>query len=100
MAERMRRKLKEIRGRGLMWGLELVLDRASNEPVPARLGLPSQIRKAALEAGLICYPGSGSAADGRDGAHIMLAPPYIITDAELEELCERLGRALEELGFG
>jgi len=90
----------DIRGRGLMWGLELVLDRASNEPVPARLGLPSRIRETALQAGLICYPGSGSAADGRNGAHIMLAPPYIITDAELEELCTRLGRALEGVDFG
>jgi len=57
------------------------------------LGLAKKLRLAAMEQGLVCYPASGTA-DGRDGVHILLAPPFIYTRAHAEELTMRLDRAL------
>ena len=88
----------DIRGRGLLVGIELVKDRQSREPVDAALGLPETIRRAAMDNGLICYPGGGTA-DGINGAHILLAPPYIYTAAHVDELVTKLKRTLAPLSF-
>ena len=84
----------DIRGRGLFWSLELVADRATKRPFPARLGLAPQIRAAAMANGLVCYPSNGTA-DGVDGDHILLAPPFISSAAQIEEIVDRLEPALE-----
>ena len=86
----------DVRGRGLFLGVELVVDREKKTPPPASLGLPGRLRESAMAEGLICYPAGGSA-DGRDGAHILLAPPYIYTEDHVEELVLRLGRALDRV---
>jgi len=65
-------------------------------PPPATLGLPARLGRRAMAEGLICYPAGGSA-DGRDGAHILLAPPFIYTEDHVEELVTRLGRTLRDL---
>lgn len=88
----------DIRGRGLFIGIELVADRADRTPVRADLGLPGRIRDTAMQEGLICYPGGGTA-DGRDGAHVLLAPPFIFEDAHIDELVGKLGRTLEQQRF-
>jgi adenosylmethionine-8-amino-7-oxononanoate aminotransferase len=49
-----------------------------------------------MDKGLICYPGGGTA-DGRDGAHILLAPPFIYSAANVDELVSRLGPVLQDL---
>lgn len=84
----------DIRGRGLFRGIELVSDRAGKTPFDPALGLAGKIKKAALNAGLICYPMSGTR-DGRSGDHILLAPPFIIDGAQIEELVDKLGVALK-----
>jgi adenosylmethionine-8-amino-7-oxononanoate aminotransferase len=84
----------DIRGRGLFRGLELVADRASKAPFDPDKKLAAKIKKAAFEAGLICYPMSG-AIDGRAGDHILLAPPFIIEDAQIDELVDKLGQAID-----
>ena len=83
----------DIRGRGLFQALELVLDRDSRRPPPAAWQLPARLRQAAMEAGLICYPGGGTA-DGRDGVHILLAPPFIVSNEQLDELVDALNTTL------
>lgn len=75
----------DIRGRGLFAGIEIVADRETKEPFPAEDNLPSRIKAAAMDARLICYPGGGSV-DGRRGAHILLAPPFIVERKHLDEL--------------
>ncbi|MHA3915238.1 aspartate aminotransferase family protein [Halovulum sp. GXIMD14793] len=84
----------DIRGRGLFLGLELVKDRATKAPFDPSQKLAARLKKAAFEAGLICYPMSGTI-DGRSGDHILLAPPFILEDAQIEELTDKLESALD-----
>lgn len=83
----------DIRGKGLLIGVELVESRETREPFPAERGVAQAIKKTAMAEGLICYPGSGTA-DGVKGDHILLAPPYTWTDKEVTELTDKLGRTL------
>lgn len=84
----------DIRGRGLFIGIEFVADRASKKPLDPALKTHTKLKRHAMEAGLICYPGGGTA-DGTEGDHVLLAPPFIITDAQLDELVEKLGAAVD-----
>ena len=83
----------DIRGRGLFRGIELVADRETKDPFDPARGVAAKIKKAAFAEGLICYPMSGTI-DGRRGDHILLAPPFIIEDAQLDELTDKLERAI------
>ncbi len=86
----------DLRGRGLFRGIELVADRDTRAPFDPGLGLAGKIKKAAVDEGLICYPMAGTR-DGRNGDHILLAPPFIVEDAQLDELIEKLGRAVSRV---
>ncbi|MEW2916954.1 aspartate aminotransferase family protein [Ruegeria sp. ANG10] len=83
----------DIRGRGLFRGVELVADRDTKAPLDPALGVAGKIKKAALAEGLICYPMSGTR-DGRLGDHILLAPPFIIEDAQIDEMASKLNKAI------
>lgn len=83
----------DIRGKGLFRGLELVADRETKTPFDPSHGVAGKIKKAALAEGLICYPMSGTR-DGRLGDHVLLAPPFIIEDTQLDELVGKLSRAI------
>jgi adenosylmethionine-8-amino-7-oxononanoate aminotransferase len=85
----------DIRGRGLFWGIELVADRATKEPFDPSLRTYARVKRAALAAGLLCYP-MGGTIDGTRGDHVILAPPYTITENELDLVVERLAGALGE----
>ena len=84
----------DIRGRGLFWALELVRDRKTKAPFDPELRLHARIKAAGLQAGLLCYP-MGGTIDGRQGDHVLLAPPFIVEAREIEELLHRLASALE-----
>lgn len=86
----------DFRGRGLFIGIELVRDRASKKPPSSELGLPGWLKSRAMEEGLICYPGGGTA-DGKNGAHILLAPPFIYSEANVEELVAKLDATLRDV---
>lgn len=83
----------DIRGRGLFAGLEFVEDRESKKPFPVERQLAKKIKTAAMQHRLICYPGGGSV-DGHAGAHLMLAPPFIATSDDFDELGRRLEKVL------
>jgi adenosylmethionine-8-amino-7-oxononanoate aminotransferase len=83
----------DIRGRGLFIGLEIVADRDTKVPFDAALGVAKKIKKEAFEAGLICYPMAGTL-DGRNGDHVLLAPPFIINDGQIDELTSKLSIAI------
>ena len=84
----------DIRGRGLFRGVELVADRASKEPFDPALKLHARVKAEAMARGLICYPAGGTI-DGQRGDHILLAPPFIISDPEIETLADRLTEAID-----
>ncbi len=84
----------DVRGRGLFIGLELVADRASKEPFDPDLKLHARVKREAMARGLMCYPAGGTI-DGRRGDHVLLAPPYIIRSAEIAELVDKLGDAID-----
>ncbi len=86
----------DIRGRGLFRGIELVEDRDTKTPFDPSRGVAGKIKKAAMAEGLICYPMSGTR-DGRNGDHILLAPPFIIEDDQLVELVDKLDRAISSV---
>jgi adenosylmethionine-8-amino-7-oxononanoate aminotransferase len=84
----------DIRGRGLFWGLELVADKAEKTPFDPARRVHARVKKAALDAGLMCYP-MGGTLDGVRGDHVLLAPPFIVQETQLDELVEKLGTAID-----
>jgi hypothetical protein len=84
----------DIRGRGLFIGMEFVSDRDSKTPFAAAQGLHKKFKQAAFSAGLICYP-MGGTIDGRQGDHVLLAPPFIIDDSHIVEIVDKLDQALD-----
>jgi len=77
----------EVRGAGLLIGVELVEDRASGAPFPAGDNLTGRVLERAREAGLLLYPASGCA-DGEAGDAFLVAPALTLSDAEAAELAE------------
>jgi len=102
--ESFRRMLKEafgghphvgdIRGRGLLLALEMVEDRASKAPFAPERKLHAAIKEQAMARGLMVYP-MGGTIDGRNGDHILLAPPFIATEADVGEIVARLHDAVQ-----
>ncbi|HWW80963.1 MAG TPA: aspartate aminotransferase family protein [Steroidobacteraceae bacterium] len=88
------RYVGDVRGRGLLMAIELVADRETKMPFDPALRMSARIKTEAFERGLLVYPGSGTV-DGRQGDHVLLAPPYIVTDAEVDVIVERLGVAVD-----
>ena len=83
----------DVRGRGLLAGVELVADRESREPLPRSAAAAEALTAAALDEGLVVWPNTGHA-DGVNGDLVMLAPPFVITEDQIDELVSSLGRAL------
>jgi len=83
----------EIRGRGLMVGIELVADRATREPFPRAAGVTESVVRAARERGVLVYSGTGCA-NGVDGDTILLGPPFVVTDAELDRIVAGLAESI------
>ena len=83
----------DIRGRGLFQAVELVADRATKQPFEPALKVHAKVKKAAMDAGMLCYP-MGGTIDGARGDHVLLAPPFIISDDELDLLIGRLTEAV------
>ncbi len=83
----------QVRGLGLLQGVEFVKDKATREPFPKETGIAEKIRQAALEKGALVYPGQGCV-DGLRGDHVLLAPPFIIKSEECELIADSLQYAV------
>jgi adenosylmethionine-8-amino-7-oxononanoate aminotransferase len=84
----------EIRGRGLLQGIELVADRANRRPYPRAARVTEAVVAEARERGVLVYSGTGNA-NGVDGDLILLGPPFVVTDAELQRIAEVVGAAVD-----
>jgi adenosylmethionine-8-amino-7-oxononanoate aminotransferase len=85
----------EVRGLGLLWGVEFVADPTSKAPFPPERGFAFQVSEAAARRGLLVYPMQGCV-DGDRGDHLLLAPPAVITPEEVIWAVEQLAAAIEE----
>ena len=83
----------DIRGRGLLVAVELVADRSSKRSFDPSRRLHALIKSKAMERGLMVYP-MGGTVDGVNGDHVLLAPPFIVTAAQVDAIVERLGEAI------
>jgi adenosylmethionine-8-amino-7-oxononanoate aminotransferase len=88
--------LGDVRGLGLMFGFELVKDRATKEPYPAALKLSARLEQAALKRGLVTYPCTGTV-EGVAGDMMLLAPPLVISQEQMDDLLSILDQAIGEL---
>ncbi len=87
----------DVRGRGLFAGIELVADRATKQPFSRSAQVAERVTAAAKDLGLLVYPSTGCA-DGTNGDVILLGPPFVVTDAQLETIVDRLATAISTLG--
>jgi adenosylmethionine-8-amino-7-oxononanoate aminotransferase len=87
----------EVRGRGLMAGVELVADRDSRAPFPRRVRFVERVLHEARARGVLLYSGSGNA-DGTDGDVLLIGPPFVVTDGELETIARVTAEAISTAG--
>jgi len=85
----------QVRGLGLLQGIEFVKEKINREPFPRGAGIAEKIRQAALQKNVLVYPGQGTV-DGVRGDHLLLAPPFIIDQSECEQIANAVQYALKE----
>jgi adenosylmethionine-8-amino-7-oxononanoate aminotransferase len=86
----------DVRGLGLLLGMELVMDKETKRPFPPEVRASRRLAAKALARGLVIYPGGGSV-DGAQGDHFLICPPLIIREPEIDDLVGMLDEALAEL---
>lgn len=86
----------DIRGKGLLLGIELVKSKQTREPFEPALGIEAQIHQKAMQKGCLIYTGNGTV-DGVSGAHLLVAPPFIITEEEIDKALKMLDEAISEV---
>ncbi|MGI4942788.1 MAG: aspartate aminotransferase family protein [Janthinobacterium lividum] len=88
-------RVGDIRGRGLFRALEVVADRDTRRPFAAKDGVSARLKAAGLANGIAVYPSSGTM-DGVVGDHVIVAPPYNVTAAQVDEIVERTAAMINE----
>jgi adenosylmethionine-8-amino-7-oxononanoate aminotransferase len=81
----------DVRGKGLLAGVELVADRQTKRPFPPELAMARRLQAAAQERGLMIYPGSGT------GDQVLISPPLIVTSRDVDEIVDRFALALADV---
>jgi adenosylmethionine-8-amino-7-oxononanoate aminotransferase len=84
----------DVRGRGLMCGVEFVRDRAAKQPFPPDWKVAERVMDACMQRGLIVYPGHGTV-DGAAGDHLLIGPPLVITSDQVDDVVSILSDALD-----
>ena len=85
----------DVRGIGLLWGVEFVSNKSTKQPFPPELNFAGRVGEAAMRRGLLVYPMQGCV-DGIAGDHLLIAPPAIITREQIDWSCEQLRASVEE----
>lgn len=83
-----------VRGRGFFWAIELVQDKLTKSPFDPSLKIHAAIKKNAMNLGLLVYP-MGGTIDGKYGDHVLIAPPYITNEEQLNTIIDKLNQAIE-----
>jgi adenosylmethionine-8-amino-7-oxononanoate aminotransferase len=87
----------DVRGKGLMLGVEIVKDKTSKEPYPLAKGMAARLAQTLAEHGVIVYPGTGNA-DGVNGDQFLVTPPLIMTKEQADELVAAMRDAFTAFG--
>jgi adenosylmethionine-8-amino-7-oxononanoate aminotransferase len=87
----------EVRGRGLLIGLEFVADRTTREPLPESFGFTARLVRALRDRGVLVAAGAPQSNLGRHGDHIQISPPFIITEKEVFDIVESVDSALSDV---
>jgi adenosylmethionine-8-amino-7-oxononanoate aminotransferase len=85
----------DVRGIGLLWGVEFVADKATKRPFTPELNFAGRVAQAAVKRGLLVYPMQGCV-DGVAGDHLLIAPPAVITVEQIDWAAKQLNDAIEE----
>jgi len=86
----------DIRGRGLLFGVEFVRDGKSRAPFLASAGIAERVRQICYDQNVAVYPIQGCV-DGKDGDHVLLAPPFTLGDAEISQIAAALQAAVAQI---
>ena len=86
----------DVRGKGLMTAIEFVKDQKTKDPFPRRVKFTERVIDSAFESGLVLYPGTGFV-DGVNGDMVMVGPPFIIEEAQIDEIMEILKKAFTQM---
>ena len=86
----------DIRGRGLFTGIEFVQDKSTKTPIDPKQKLHALLKTQAMANGLLMYP-SGGTIDGKQGDHVLLAPPFICTAANISEIVSRFTLTIKQV---
>ncbi|WP_426094744.1 aspartate aminotransferase family protein [Flavobacterium sp. DSR2-3-3] len=86
----------DVRGVGLLCGIELVQNQYTKEPFPVSVAISKKIGEKAIQKGVVLYPGRGSV-DGVLGDHIQISPPLVINEGQLDEIVDVLKQCLKEV---
>ena len=87
----------DVRGTGLILGVEFVADQATKRPFPTEAGVTRRIVHHTLAEGVMVVPGMGGMIDGVSGDHIQISPPYIFDEANVEQLVTALEVAIQKV---
>jgi adenosylmethionine-8-amino-7-oxononanoate aminotransferase len=87
----------DVRGRGLLAGVEFVADRKTHRPFPVEAKLTERIVAGARKRGVMVIPGMKDANYGKGGDHIQITPPFVISETEVDELVDALDEAIAEV---
>jgi adenosylmethionine-8-amino-7-oxononanoate aminotransferase len=85
----------DVRGIGLLWGVEFVADKETKKPFPAKLNFAGKVGQMAARRGLLVYPMQGSV-DGDSGDHVLIAPPAVISEEQVAWAVAELRNAIAE----
>jgi len=85
----------DVRGLGLLWAVEFVADKASKTSYRSAANFSGLVAQAAMERGLLVYPGQGCAG-GDCGDHILITPPAVISPEQVTWACDQLAESIQE----
>ena len=86
----------DVRGIGLLWGIEFVADKKTKQPFPGEMNCAGRVGQAAAARGLLVYPMQGCV-DGYAGDHLLIAPPAVISDQQITWAAQELQAAIAEI---
>jgi len=86
----------DVRGMGMVWAVEFVSDRETRSPYPRGAHLADRLCARCMELGALFYPGHGTV-DGQLGDHLLVAPPFTVTEQEVDTIVDLLREAIRQV---